>query len=388
MFLVGILKNVIVGVLSSYIALTNIAADGISTVITGAPQEPERVVVAHSEPVTEELAFEELPSKYEYGGDIPRVLIDNPGFQGATVGESVILEEAAEENHTGAGRIEESLVNVFCQFRIGNYLRTTTGTGFFISRAGVVLTNAHVAQFLLLQDTESIDDAGCVLRAGSPAVPLYTAELLYIPPTWVNDYADQVVAEHPRGTGERDYALLYVADTLDASATPARFTYLPIDTALLPRSTSGITAQAAGYPAETLYTEGSETELVPEIASTTIGELYTFGTNYADVMTLSSSSVGMQGSSGGPVVQSDGSAIGLIVTKGDEENDGAQSLRALTLSYVDRTIKEETGFSLQENTSGDLAYRSYVFRQALVPFLSKILGREFLEVSTETSENS
>jgi hypothetical protein len=83
--------------------------------------------------------------------------------------------------------------------------------------------------------------------------------------------------------------------------------------------------------------------------------------------------VGAQGSSGGPVVNSDGEVIGMIATRGDDAVDGAGSLRAITLSHVHRTMLEETGFSLAQNLDGDLEYRSQIFAQTLTPFLLSIL---------------
>ena len=73
------------------------------------------------------------------------------------------------------------------------------------------------------------------------------------------------------------------------------------------------------------------------------------------------------------MVTEDGAIVGLIVTKGDPDRNGARSLRALTLSYIDRTIHEETGYGLSSTLSGDLTYRGEIFKEALVPFLRTTL---------------
>jgi len=256
-------------------------------------------------------------------------------------------------------------------------MRTTTGTGFFIHQNGIVLTNAHVAQFLLLEAAnEKITDARCILRGGNPAEPLYHAELLYISPAWINEHANLIAETRPRGTGERDYALLYVSESVNDTPLPETFPTLPFDTALLSKRTEGIEMLSAGYPAESLYTEGADALLTPLVASTTVGELYTFGSNYADIFAIAGSSIGEQGSSGGPVVNEEGNVIGLIVTKGNPEAEGQRSLRALSLSYINRTITEETGFTLRENLEGDLSFRGSVFYDALVPFLASLLTSE------------
>jgi hypothetical protein len=146
---------------------------------------------------------------------------------------------------------------------------------------------------------------------------------------------------------------------------------------LLTRSIAGAPVVTGGYPAEALLREGADAKLAPIVAEATIGTLYTFGSNYADIFSISESPVGEQGASGGPIVnENDRDVIGLIVTKGDEEVEGEHSLRAITLSYVDRTIVEETGFTLKENMQGDVAYRGEVFNEAMVPFLREVLAGE------------
>ena len=274
--------------------------------------------------------------------------------------------------------ILNALVNIYCQYKTDEYIRTTTGTGFFINQKGVILTNAHVAQFLLLENTEDVkSDIECVIRSGNPAKEKYLAELLYISPTWIFENSDVIVDESPRGTGERDYALLYVSKSTDNTPLPAHFPALPIDTALLSRSTEGSSVFTAGYPAEALMKKGADAELSSVLAETTVGALYTFGSNYADLFSISESPVGEHGASGGPIVnKSIQSTIGLIVTKGDEVTEGERSLRAITLSYIDRTIQDETGFSLAQNMQGDIAYRGLIFKKAMTPFLAKILSDE------------
>ncbi len=118
---------------------------------------------------------------------------------------------------------------------------------------------------------------------------------------------------------------------------------------------------------------GPSTDLLPKKADTSISELYTFGSNYADVIAIRGSEVGQEGASGGPVLNEDGNVIGLIATRGNDAVDGEGSLRAITLSHIDRTITEETGFTLAENLSGDLAFRSTIFTDTLAPFLLQIL---------------
>ena len=379
MVLVELFQQAIVGILVGYLAITNALAEQIEPLFP--TERPDAVAVHTTKEITSEEVEKELaslPSEYERGGAIPSILIANTAYQQAAVSGAA----STSEMFPGAGKnrtqqVADALLSIYCEYRTDEYLRVTTGTGFFVHEKGIVLTNAHVAQFLLLAEAnERIQDAECVLRSGDPAKPRYRAELLYISPLWISENAKLISEERPVGTGERDYALLYAAEAVDQSALPAVFPYLPLDTSLLSRRTTGEEMLIAGYLPESLSKDSTQSVLTPVIASSTVGELYTFGSNYADVIDLSDSPVGAHGASGGPVVQSDGTVIGIIATKGDPETGGSQSLRALTLSYVDRTMIEETSHSLLRNLEGDPAVRGAIFRQALVPTLSKLLLSE------------
>ena len=381
MVVLTFLQNIVVSVLVGYLSITNTLAEHIESFFVPATQK-EEIEMKTETTLTKDILTEVARTTDSLRGAIPKVLLEHAEYQRA----ATLASQQDENMPTSIGdvplekAIENALVNIYCQYKTDEYIRTTTGTGFFINQKGVILTNAHVAQFLLLKEVNGVtDDIECVIRSGNPASPKYIAELLYISPTWVFENSEVIVEESPRGTGERDYALLYIAKSVDGTPLPTRFPTLPIDTALLSRSTEGLEVFTAGYPAEELMRRGAEAELHPVLAPTQIGMLYTFGSNYADLFSISESPVGEHGASGGPIVNVwNQSAIGLIVTKGDVA-EGEKSLRALTLSYVDRTIKEETGFSLTQNMQGDIAYRGLIFNKAMAPFLSGILMNELRE---------
>lgn len=374
MVVLAFLQNIVVSVLVAYLAFTNTLAKHIEDFI--APTQTPLTAI-------EEKSFATLPTTEKIrNGAFPKVLLEHAEYQRAAVLASQQDEDmpTTVDNVPIEQAVENALVNIYCQYKTDEYTRTTTGTGFFINQKGVILTNAHVAQFLLLKNIEDVvNDTECVIRSGNPAISKYFAELLYISPVWVFENSEVIVAESPRGTGERDYALLYISKSTDNSPLPVHFPTIPIDTALLSRATEGIPVLTAGYPAEELMRRGADAELSPVLAQTTVGALYTFGSNYADLFAISESPVGEHGASGGPIVNpATQDTIGLIVTKGDEVTEGEHSLRALTLSYIDRTILEETGFSLEENMQGDIAYRGFIFNKAMAPFLANILRDELI----------
>lgn len=378
MVVLEFLEHVVVSILIGYLAFTNMLADGINTFLGVEDLEKAYIeTVPETDGTHDSMSLSAIPSRYELGGKIPKILLENAQYQQAAVGASDQEDSVhTSSTQTVAERVESAIVNIYCEFVTETYKRTTTGTGFFIHESGVVLTNAHVAQFLLLTENEHASNkAECTLRTGNPAVATYTAELLYISPAWISEHANLINEAAPRGTGERDYALLYVAKGVDNNPLPRSFPALPINTESLSRSAEGAEIHTAGYPTETLRSNGNN-DLKPVVATSSVIELYTFGGNTADIFSIADSPVGESGSSGGPIVNESSMAIGLITTKGNPETEGMRSLRALTLAYIDRTIKEETGYTLLENMRGDLAFRGRIFNQALAPFLTRILERE------------
>lgn len=354
-------------ILSFYMALTGGVADYLNNFLTPPIEDTKQ-------PITD---ISTLSNSQRF---IPRILLDNQGFQQAAVLASKQKDSFSPEieNAPLEELVKDALVNIYCQYKTPEYIRTTTGSGYFINEKGVIITNAHVAQFLLLEERNNHDiDVECIIRNGDPASPKYEAELLYISPVWIYENADLITDETPRGTGERDYALLYISKSIDGSPLPTRFPAIPTDTELLAQGIAGEKVVTAGYPADELLKYGANANLPLVFASSSVGLLYTFGSNYADIFSITESAVGSHGASGGPIVRNDTKhAIGLIVTKGDEETEGSRSLRALTLSYIDRTMKEETGYSLQENMKGDVALRGNIFKDIMTPLLAEILEEE------------
>lgn len=349
------MSDILIALLSGYLALTNSLAFMVESYIANEPTDPEAELV-------------EADSRFR-DSVIPRILLESAKYQEASVIDGV-LQPAVEASPL------QALVNIFCTFTTEDFVRSTTASGFFVHQNGVIMTNAHVAQFLILEEVLG-GQSDCTVRTGNPAVPTYTAELLYISPAWIQGNAKLLKEAAPEGTGERDYALIYITGRVDGAPMPAVFPAIPVNTNLMRTGAVGAPVRAAGYPAEVLAMRGAQAPLIGIEVGTTITELMTFGSNYVDLFTIAGTQIGQQGSSGGPVANENGDAIGLISTRGDDEKFGHGSLRAISLSYVDRTIQEETGYTLAQNMGGDLAYRARIFRETVVPFLTFLLERNY-----------
>ncbi len=362
-----------IGLLAGYLSLTTVVADQLTVWFDLPTHTPSTYLSVPTPSATStEVTHEYIPlgTTYERGGLIPDILLRNSQYQAASVASS----QSATSTPPPTDPME-ALVNIYCEYETETKRHARTGTGFFISERGVIITNAHVAQFLLLDDIPGGGNSECVVRMGNPAVARYTAELLYISPAWILEHAALIDATEPSGTGERDYALLYVKSSVGTEPAPARFPSLQFTEALLERSATDSEVTVLGFPAEELTAEVARNGLVPKSADTTIAELFTFDSNLADVFSIRGSAVGERGSSGGPVLNEAGQVIGMVSTKG-AASDGVGSLRAITFSHINRTIQAETSFQLRELMTGDLAYRAQIFNQTLVPFLSETLTRE------------
>ena len=364
----SILTAPIVFILSLYLAFTNFLADGIISLLD--PLENGPIVQVTAVDTDTDPDISTMPSHYEYGGSLPDILIKNAAYQKAAV------IEGATTSTDPTASIADTIVNIYCQYRTDQFVRTTTGSGFFVNDNGVLLTNAHVAQFLLLEHIDGFGKTECVVRTGTEATAAYKVDLLYISPAWIQENADLISQAEPKGTGERDYALLYVTEGISNNPVPTRLPYLESFTELLSLKTKGEVVTIGGYPANKLYTDGPDATLTQELATTTVADLFTFTSQYADIFFLNGSRIGEHGVSGGPVVDEEGRAIGMISTRNNDEELGVGSLSAITLSYIHRTMLEETGFGFRESVSGNLQNRAKIFQATIVPFLSSMLEEE------------
>jgi len=235
-----------------------------------------------------------------------------------------------------ATALRAALVNILCYAPVGSPIHSISGSGVIIDPKGIILTNAHVAQHLLLADK----GVSCTIRAGSPAADSYVASLIYLPPAWVNANADILTKVAPIGTGEHDFALLAVTKSATNVSLPSSFPY--IELAKTPLA-SGTPVVIATYGAQFLASSQVQSGLFPTIVFGSVKDIFTFAVNTVDVIALGGSAAAQEGSSGGGVADASSKLIGTITTSTVEGATDTRSLDAITASYIRADYTRDAG---------------------------------------------
>lgn len=243
-----------------------------------------------------------------------------------------------------------------------------------VDTRGVILTNAHVAQYFLLQDFPTQGSIECTIRTGAPAKNAYTAKLLYFPTIWLEKNASQILAETPLGTGEHDYAFLLITGTTNLSETlPSSFTALPMSS-----NEPDVNEQVliAGYPAGFLGGQSILSSLYPTSAISSIKKLYSFnGTNVVEAFSLGGSVVAQAGSSGGAVVDiKTGRLIGIISTEVSAESTADRDLRATSMKHINQSLSTTEVGSISDLLSQDVVKQAHYFTTRVSSTLTQILA--------------
>jgi hypothetical protein len=272
-------------------------------------------------------------------------------------------------------KVRQSIVNILCRTNVDGSLKAISGSGVIIDPRGVIITNAHVAQYFLIKNYAGPNSVDCAIRTGSPAKLAYTAELLFISPKWVTDNKNDIIEDEPLGTGENDYAFLLITGTTDGSTLPSSFpaTDFSISDSDIDRFTT-IPHVVAGYPAGFLGGAEIERDLNVASAVSTIIDVFTFDKSTIDLISVGGSVVAQRGASGGGVVSGKtGKLVGLIVTTTDAPTTGERDLRAITIAHVERAMEAQSGKSIRGYLSGDLKDTLAEFNGTTYPYLSNIL---------------
>jgi|TARA_Y100000310_G_scaffold344730_1_gene459122 S1-C subfamily serine protease len=273
--------------------------------------------------------------------------------------------------------VRESLVNILCTTKFGGSLKPSSGSGVIIDERGVILTNAHLAQYLLIKDYQVPDFLNCVIRVGSPAKPRYKARLLHISSEWILNNTDNITSQNPRGTGEDDYALLYITDTVDKNGKlPDKFPTLSFEIERSGILQVGEQVLTAAYPAGFLGGISIQRDLFASSAVTAVMELFTFKEGTLDLFSIGGSVVAQKGASGGAVVDTKSRVVGIIVTTSLAETTAERDLRAITLSHINKSIVEELGVELTTLLAGNLENTANIFELTRAQSLINLLEEE------------
>ncbi len=264
-----------------------------------------------------------------------------------------------------------AVVNIFCGSNQGSSIAGATGSGVVIDPRGVILTNAHVAQYLLLQSHKNVK-ISCVIRIGAPAKPRYIADVLAFPNAWAAKHAKDIKLELPTGTGEHDWALLYITGRTDGSPKPETFPFIEFDTrqAVTVENDSVL---LASYPAGFLGGPTLQKDLWPVSTIVTIQKVFTFTKSKIDILALGGNIAAQGGSSGGGVVNQWGKLVGLISTSSIGETTAERDLRAVTLSHINDSITEQTGSDLPSFLkNGNFKETVELFKINSLPYLLEL----------------
>lgn len=270
-------------------------------------------------------------------------------------------------------KAREVIVNILCTTN-GNSLSPVSGTGVIVGQSGLILTNAHIAQYLLLKDFGRKDAVECVGRTGSPAYPRYNLELVYISPIWVKNNKSLLKEQNPQGTGENDFAFLRITNNIDNSLLPEGFKYIPMNVVEIINLDDPVLL--ISYPAGFLGGISILQGLNITSAITTVREVFTFKTDTIDLISVPGTVVSQKGSSGGAVIDKFSTLIGLISTSSDGDTTDKRDLRAITLGYINRTMQEEFGIDLKQFVEINPLEFAKKFQEINAPNLTKIITDE------------
>lgn len=269
---------------------------------------------------------------------VPDKKIAQPVAKSVSVPKSPTASEIAALD-ASALVLRGALVNIICYAQAGSGLHSISGSGVFVDPKGVILTNAHIAQYFLLADR----GVSCYIRAGSPAADSYSAALIYISPAWLAANTNVLIQTEPSGTGEYDFAFLAVTKSATNVPLPSSFSFIPL--ALLPPS-SGAPVVIASYGAQFLATNQVQSSLFPTVVFGSIKDVFTFASSTIDVLALGGSAAAQEGSSGGGIADASGTLTGVITTSTTEGATNTRSLTAITVSYIRAEYLRETGQAL------------------------------------------
>lgn len=266
-----------------------------------------------------------------------------------------------------------ALVNILCMTETGGYFNPISGSGIIVDKKGIILTNAHIAQYFLLKDYVKKDFITCSIRMGSPTVAVYKADLLYISQQWIENNYQNITQKNYMENGESDYAFLIINDTTNPdNKLPVEFPYVDYNTND-GEINMGENVLIAGYPAGFLGGITIQKDLNITSTITQIKKIYTFYENSLDLISFGGTVLAQKGSSGGAVMNNWNELIGLIVTTTDSKITEERDLRAITIAHIDTNLQKQIGVNIKTFFSYNPTKTSETFLKTKAPELKQLL---------------
>ncbi len=234
------------------------------------------------------------------------------------------------------GDLLKAVVNIYCVADPSAPFRGTSGSGVIMDERGLILTASHVAQLFLLEDYPKKDTVRCTIRTGGPAQDAYTAEVVYVSPSWVKANARTLSQMSPRGNGQHDFAVLAITGSANGYPLPASFPHLTLSE---DGFRVGDRVAIGGYAAQFLGAEQIRSTLYPIVVFDDVEDQYTFGKQSVDVLSVSGTSAAQGGASGGGVASADSELLALIANASVTDME----LNAITAAHIRTSFKADMG---------------------------------------------
>ncbi len=267
------------------------------------------------------------------------------------------------QNLNPSSNISDSTVNIICTNQVGNNQSMVSGSGAIITEQGNILTNAHVAEYLLLVGTTSGQNLKCSIRAGTTAQTISNSPtLIYISPTWVeSNYKCINDPSKCLETGENDFAILSISNLKTGNTyykLPGSGQYQNLQ--------SGTSINITGYPAGSKSYQQVLNGLGQQSENLNIQSTFNIGTFIS-----SPSTIGQIGLSGSPITNNAG-FVGIVTSILSSNISTKYTIQGLSIGQINNEITSETGNNLNTFLSNQIAQNH--FSLSTKPNLVKLLS--------------
>jgi len=240
------------------------------------------------------------------------------------------------QNVTAEQKIKSAVGNIFCTIIEAGRVRKITGSAVAISNNGVMLTNAHVAEYIMLENTKAMSNISCFVRTGSPAARAYKASVIYLPSEWVSANKDNMKYAALSGTGENDYALIVLNEKVTGSTAP--------DLSFIEGNAQEVSVGSdillAGYPA--FGGNIIDNALYSVVEKSQVKDIWRLNRSNSDLMGTAPTILAAHGSSGGAAASPQGKLLGIIVATTADTYTGKPNLRLISFNYISKDIESKT----------------------------------------------